>query len=77
MQLFVIFEQCGPLTFNHYPCAAMALLKMKSILSISNVRSWFKIDVFNSVYEVNNDMSFKNLNNIKIMYTIRCINFKF
>jgi hypothetical protein len=36
------------------------------ILSISNERLRFKVDVSNGVYEVNIATSFKNLNNVKL-----------
>jgi hypothetical protein len=37
---------------------------MKLMLSISNERSGFNVCASNGVYEVNIDMSFKNLNNV-------------
>jgi hypothetical protein len=39
---------------------------VESILLISNKMSKFKVDVFNSVYEINIDTSFKKLNNVKL-----------
>jgi hypothetical protein len=41
---------------------------MKWRLSISNERSGFEVDASNGIYEVNVDISFKNLNDVKYNY---------